>query len=74
MPAPYTTWAAADLDGDGYKDMVVAPGPSNGNNYVIVLYGNGRSESLSVAVNSWKMAVGDFNGDGVDDVEINPAV
>lgn len=54
----------ADMDGDGYPDIVAASGQ--------ILYGNGAYQftPISVASSSWGpgYVVGDFNGDGKPDI------
>lgn len=66
---------AADLNGDGYPDLIV---PSNGSNTTLILYGtpDGRYDSspratlVSPASNGQKAVVGDFNNDGLPDIAV----
>jgi hypothetical protein len=68
-----------DFNGDGKADLVVAyspysPLPNNANFLVDVSYGNGDGTFAAAAqiatgfANSYGMAVGDFNADGISDL------
>jgi hypothetical protein len=63
--------AAADFNGDGKVDLVVA----NGNNNISVLLGKGNGSfqaavSYAAGANPSALAVGDFNGDGKLDIAV----
>jgi hypothetical protein len=67
--------AAADFNGDGTLDLVVAHGgDASGNGSVVsVLLGNGDGTFqdptiIPVPRNPFSIAVGDFNGDGIPDI------
>ncbi len=72
--------AVADLNGDGFPDLVVADQcPSSGcnpNGVVAVLLGNGNGTFKpavsydSGAVSAWSVAVGDVNNDGIPDLVV----
>lgn len=59
--------AAADLDGDGYTDLVV-----NGGDKSVVLWGSAQGltgeGSTELASNGARVTAGDFNGDGKRDL------
>ncbi|WP_369214300.1 FG-GAP-like repeat-containing protein [Streptomyces flavofungini] len=59
--------AAADLDGDGYTDLVV-----NGGKKAVVLWGSAQGlsgqGSVSLDSNGARVTAGDFNGDGKRDL------
>ncbi|MEU7582258.1 FG-GAP-like repeat-containing protein [Streptomyces sp. NPDC041068] len=59
--------AAADLDGDGYTDLVV-----NGGEKAVVLWGSAQGltgeGSTELASNHARVTAGDFNGDGKRDL------
>ncbi|MFH8609341.1 FG-GAP-like repeat-containing protein [Streptomyces sp. NPDC018029] len=59
--------AAADLDGDGYTDLVV-----NGGDKSVVLWGSAQGltgeGSTELASNGARVTAGDFNGDGERDL------
>jgi hypothetical protein len=75
--------ASGDFDGDGYSDLVILHETSDGGTDVHILYGSSGTpfqnsttyvESLP-ASDGWdwskmKLATGDFNGDGWDDIAI----
>src|SRR5208282_6148170 len=68
--------AVADLNGDGYPDVVVAnsSGESNGDGVLGVILGNGDGTFQPVVAydagcgGSPSVAIGDLNGDGIPDV------
>lgn len=65
--------AAADLDGDGSVDLIVA---NNDDDNVSVLLGNGDGTfdlqvAYAVGDNPSSVAVGDFNGDGDADIAVS---
>ncbi|WP_409236617.1 FG-GAP-like repeat-containing protein [Streptomyces sp. PA5.6] len=61
------TTAAADLDGDGYTDLVV-----NGGKKAVVLWGSAQGlsgqGSVELDSNGARVTAGDFNGDGKRDL------
>ena len=79
-----TSFANGDFNNDGYEDLAIGePGFSNASGDVMVLYGTGSGVS---SVNSTylfqatpqadagfgtAMAVGDFDGDGIDDLAVS---
>jgi len=68
--------ALADVNGDGYLDLIV-PNSGSGDNNVMVRLGDGSggfgaASHWSVGTTPWAIAVGDMNGDGsVDLVVVN---
>jgi hypothetical protein len=74
LPAGYQPagLAAADLNGDGHIDLVVA---NSGNNTFSVLLGNGdgtfrQRTDYATGDGPVSVALGDFNGDGASDVAV----
>ena len=67
--------AVGDFNGDGVQDLVVANSGDFDSGNVSVLLGNGdgtlqTARSLGAGSNPFSVAVGDFNGDGVQDLAI----
>jgi len=78
-----SSFAKGDFNNDGYEDLVIGePGYDNAKGDVMVLYGTGSGVSSIGSVYLAQasaenndsfgavMAVGDFNGDGIDDLAI----
>ena len=66
--------AAGDFNGDGIQDLAVA---NFGSNNVTVLLGNGSGgfgpapgSPIAVGTNAFSVGVGDFNGDGIQDLAV----
>lgn len=69
LPQPTCNITIADMDGDGYPDIISTPsGPTSCAGQI--LYGNGNYQFNPVSVPglSFPYIVGDFNGDGKPDI------
>jgi hypothetical protein len=73
-----TSLAIGDFNGDGIQDLAVAGYDSDGNSgTVTVLLGNGSGgftvaagSPITVGTLAYSVAVGDFNGDGIQDLAV----
>jgi flagellin len=67
--------SAADLNGDGFTDVLVSAGTGTG---AAVLFSNGdgtfgTAASISTSASNYTVTAGDFNGDGAVDVAVGAA-
>ena len=70
--------AVGDFNGDGAKDLAVVNGYFAGSNNVSVLLGNGdgsfqQARNFASGIDPSSVAVGDFNGDGRQDLAVSNA-
>jgi hypothetical protein len=68
-----SSFAMADLNGDGIQDLVVTGSFSSNNISVLLGIGNGSFQSprmLATGASASSVAIGDLNGDGVPDLAV----